>query len=66
LKKDLSQIQKLCDKLDNDIDNGFEGSTEIRTRIAQTDDGHDPDETENVSFFFYFLSKHKLVFFLLT
>lgn len=55
MKKDLNQIQKLCDKLDNDIDNGFEGSTEIRTRLAQIDDSQDRDEADDVSCFFLFL-----------
>ncbi|CAB4434531.1 unnamed protein product [Rhizophagus irregularis] len=48
LKKDLNQIQKLCDKLDNDIDGGFEGSTEIRTRLAQFDNSQDRDEADDV------------------
>lgn len=54
MKKDLNQIQKLCDKLDNDIDGGFEGSTEIRTRLAQFDNSQDRDEADDVSCFFIF------------
>jgi hypothetical protein len=50
LKKDLNQIQRLCDKLDGDIGNGFEGSTEIRSRIDHIDEGHDREEIDNVSY----------------
>jgi hypothetical protein len=51
LKKDLNQIQKLCEKLDNDIGNGFEGSTEIKARIDRIDeDNNDHEEIDNVSY----------------
>ena len=51
MKKDLSQIQKLCEKLDNDIGNGIEGSIEIKARIAHIEDNNnDSEEIDNVSY----------------
>ena len=51
MKKDLNQIEKLCEKLDNDIGNGFEGIAEIKARIAHIEgNSNDSEEIDNVSY----------------